>query len=148
MSSRVQFRPAHLHFPGAHPQRVVRAYRSDSRSQSPFLSRRRLDRQLAGIVERVKRDLVAVLVDLLAEIALLIQQPDADDRHAQVVRRLELIAGHVAQPARINRQRLAEHVLHAEIRDRLERRIRVGLLEPVVFSFSFCWAWANSFSMP
>ena len=68
----------------------------------------RPDGQLAGIVERIQRDLFASRIDLLAEISLLIQQADANHRHAQIVRRLELIAGHVSQTARINRQRFAD----------------------------------------
>ena len=68
-----------------------------------------------GIVVGKQRLLRAVPVDHLAEIALLVEQSDADDRHAQIAGRLELIAGHVAQAARVDRQRLAQHELHAEI---------------------------------
>ena len=72
----------------------------------------------------------AVLVDDLAKIALLVEQLHADDRHAQVAGGLELIAGHVPEPVRVDGQRLAQHEFHAEIRDTAERRMRVGLLKP------------------
>ena len=72
----------------------------------------------------------AVLVDHLAKIALLVEQPHADHRHAQIAGGLELIAGHVAKPARVNGQSFAQHEFHAEIRNTAQRRLRVGLLKP------------------
>ena len=56
-------------------------------------------------------------IDHLAEIAFLIQQPDADDRHTEIARRLQIIAREHAEPAGIERQRLAEAEFHAEIGD-------------------------------
>ena len=71
----------------------------------------------------------AIPVDLLAKITLRIEQTDADHRHAQVTRGFELIAGDVAESARIDRQSFAQHVLHAEIGNAGERRIADGFAE-------------------
>jgi hypothetical protein len=83
-----------------------------------------------GIVIGEEGFLRSVLVDHLAEIALLAKQPNADDRHAQIAGGLELIAGHVAEPARIDRQGFAQHEFHTEIRNGAQRRLQVGLLKP------------------
>jgi len=74
--------------------------------------------------------LAAVLVDHLAEVALLAEKPDADHRNAQVAGGLELIASDINEPARVDGQRLAEHELHAEVRDAGEGRLGMFLLEP------------------
>ena len=112
----IERRAADLHLPGAQPDRVARQHDFQPQPFAVRLAQRR-DRQLAGIVVREERLLRAVAVDHLAEIALLIEQPDADDRHAQVAGGLQLVAGHVAQAAGVDGQRLAEHELHAEIGD-------------------------------
>ena len=44
----------------------------------------------------------------LAEIAVAVEEADADDRNAEVARRLEVVAGQDPQPARVLGQRLAE----------------------------------------
>ncbi len=75
----------------------------------------RLDRHARRVVVRERLELAARGVDHLAEVALLVQQADADDRHAQVARRFQQIAGQHAEPAGIQRQRIAEAELHAEI---------------------------------
>ena len=60
----------------------------------------------------------------------MIQHADADDRNAEIARGLELIARDVAEPAGIDRQRLADGEFHAEVRDPRERRVAVRLLKP------------------
>ena len=42
----------------------------------------------------------------------------------------ELITRHVAEPARVNGQRFAQHEFHAEIRDAAQGRLRAMLLKP------------------
>ena len=96
----------------------------------PVGAAQRRDRQLAGIVVGVNGLLRAVLIDQLPKIALLIEQSHAGHRHAQIAGGLELIAGHVAQSTRIDRQRLAQHEFHAEIGDTAQLRLRMGLLKP------------------
>jgi hypothetical protein len=59
----------------------------------------RPDGELARIINGVQRPLGTIRGDGLAKIALLIQQADADYRDAKITGGLELVAGHVAQPA-------------------------------------------------
>ena len=63
-----------------------------------------LNGQLTGIVEWIEGLLLTMRVDFLTKIALLVKQADADHRNAQIAGCLELIAGHVAEAARINWQ--------------------------------------------
>ena len=74
--------------------------------------------------------LLAGLVDYLTEGTLVREQPHANHGYTQVARGLELITSYVTEPTRVNWQRLAQHVLHAEIRDTTQRRLRISLLEP------------------
>ncbi len=116
----VEFDATDLHLPGAQPDRVTR--QGDLQTQ-PLAARRAqgCDRQLSGIVVGIEGLLRAILVDHLAKIALLVEEPHADHRHPQIAGRLELITGHIAQSARIDGQGLAQHVFHAEIGDTAER---------------------------
>ncbi|MBS1136999.1 MAG: hypothetical protein H6R11_953 [Proteobacteria bacterium] len=125
----VKLHATDLNLPGAQPDRVPR--QGDLQPQ-PFAVRlaQRRDRQLSGVVVREERLLCAVLIDHLAKIALLVEQPNADDGNAQIAGSLELIAGNIAQPARINGQGFAQHEFHTEIRNRAKLRLRVGLLKP------------------
>lgn len=88
------------------------------------------NRQLSGIVVGEKGLLRSVLADHLAKIALLVKQPHANHWDAEVPGCLELIAGHVAKPTRVDRQGFAQHEFHTEIRDGAQRGLRVGLLKP------------------
>ncbi len=90
----------------------------------------RFDRQLPRVVDRVQGLLPAVGIDALAEVAVLPEHAHRDHRHAEVAGGLELVAGDVAQPAGIDRQRLAEHVFHGEVGDAGERIIDGALGEP------------------
>ena len=55
------------------------------------------------------------------EVALGVQQADADERHAEVGRRLQVIAGEHAEPAGVLRERLGDPELGREVRDEVER---------------------------
>ena len=68
--------------------------------------------------------------DDLVKIASLIQQAHTEDGDAQVARALELVAGHVAQAPRVDRQGLAQHELHGEVGHARQTRIFVRFLEP------------------
>ena len=81
-------------------------------------AKRRQDRQLGRFDLGVRFLLPAVLVDALREIALDVQQPDADERNAQVGRAFQMVAGQHAQAARINRQRLVDAELGRKVRGR------------------------------
>ncbi len=125
----VESGPPDLDLPGAQPEGGSRRrdFDPDPRAIRPA---HRRDRQLPGVVEGIDRLLRSVPVDDLTEIAVLIEQSHADHGHAEIARRLQLIARHVAQPARVDRQGLAQHVLHAEIGDAGQRRGGVVQLKP------------------
>ena len=78
--------------------------------------------------ERVGREvgdallLPALGVEALAEVALGVEQADADERHAEVRRRLEVVAGEHAEAAGVLREGLADAELGGEVGDRAQRR--------------------------
>ena len=119
----------HADLPRAKPERIT----GKGDLQPQRFSFRRVNgrqRHLARIVERIKRLLIAVPVDGLAEIALLVEESDRNHGHAQVARGLELVSRDISQAAGVNGQRLAQHVLHAEISGATQvRRVRM-FLEP------------------
>ena len=90
------------------------------------------ERQARQVVVGVGVLLVAVGVDRLAEVALAIEQPDADEREGHVAGRLHVVAGEHAEAARVDAERLVEAVLGAEVGDRARQRGAVLALEPVV----------------
>ncbi len=55
------------------------------------------------------------------EVALGVQQPDADEGDAEVGGRLQVIAGEHAEPARVLRERLGDAELGGEVGDEVER---------------------------
>ena len=57
----------------------------------------------------------------LPEVAVAVEEADADDRDAEVAGGLEVVAGQDAEPARVLRQRLAEAELGREVGDRAGR---------------------------
>ena len=63
------------------------------------------------------------------EVAAAVEQPDADERHAELGRRLQVVAGKDAEPAAVDRQRLLDPELHREVGDAgaLVRRRAVSL---------------------
>ena len=79
----------------------------------------RRQRQGVEIVDRVAFLLPAVGIQKLAEIALLVEQAQADQRIVLVARGLQMVAGEDAQAAGIDRQALGEAVLGGEIGDQL-----------------------------
>ena len=76
------------------------------------------ERQAGQVVVGVVVLLVAVGVDGLAEVALAVEQPDADGRQRHVAGRLHVVAGQHAEAARVDPERLVEAVLGAEVGDR------------------------------
>jgi hypothetical protein len=56
-----------------------------------------------GIVVRIEGLLRAAAIDRLTEVAMLIEQPHADNRDTESTRGLELIARNNAEPTRIDR---------------------------------------------
>ena len=74
--------------------------------------------------------LAAGLVDPLAEVAAGIEEPDSDQRHAELGRGLEVIAGEDPEAAGIDRQPLVDAELHAEVRDEQVVVLTPGALPP------------------
>ena len=87
--------------------------------------RRRIDAQVDLL-------LPAVGVQLLVEVALGVEQADADERDAEVGRRLEVVAGQHAEPARVLGERFGDAELRREVGDEFERGVAACLsfLEP------------------
>ena len=74
---------------------------------------------------------MAVGVDRLAEVAVAVEQADADERDGHVGGRLEMVAGEHAQAARVDAERLVQAVLGAEVGDRAVELRAVLAVEPV-----------------
>ena len=78
---------------------------------------RRPDRQLTVIERQVVFVLPAVDVEPLPEVALVVVEPDADERDAEVRRALDVVARQDAEAARVDGQRLVNAELRGEIGD-------------------------------
>ena len=63
------------------------------------------------------------------EVALGVQQPDADERHAEIGRRLQVVAGEDPEAAGVLGERLGQTELGREVGHELERAA-VAVLEP------------------
>ena len=61
---------------------------------------------------------MTVGVDRLAEVAVLVEEADADERHGHVAGGLDVVAGEDAEAAGVDAQALVEAVLGAEVGDR------------------------------
>ena len=90
--------------------------RDDARGAVRLAQQRQ--RQAVGVEDRVGLLLPAVAVQALLEVAGLVEQADADDRHAEVGGGLEVVAGEDAQAAGVLRQHLGDAELGAEVGDR------------------------------
>ncbi len=84
-----------------------------------------------GVEQGVALLLPAVGVEALAEVAVPVEQPDADQRHAEVARRLEVVAGQHAEAAGVLGDRLGDAELGREVGDEVERAVAAGLEPPV-----------------
>ncbi len=92
------------------------------------------ERQSVGVVGRVALGLPAVRRQRLGEVAVPVEQPDADDRDAEVAGALEVVAGQDAEAAGVLGQHGGDAVLRREVGDRLRqlrsRLARRGRLVP------------------
>ena len=79
-------------------------------------------RQLSRVEVRLGVLLVAIGVDLLAEVATPVEEADADERQRGVRRGLAVVAGQDAEAARVDLHRLVDAVLGAEVGDRAGQR--------------------------
>ncbi len=70
--------------------------------------------------------LPAVGRERLAEVAVAVEEADADERHAEVAGRLEVVAGEHAEAARVLREGLGDAELGREVGHRAQRGARRG----------------------
>ena len=84
------------------------------------------ERELVGVEDRVGLLLPAVARERLAEVAVPVEQADADDRHAEVAGGLEVVAGEDAEAAAVLRQHRGDAELRGEVGDRARARRRPG----------------------
>ena len=122
------------------PDRPVDVGAPDARGDAVVpeldLDRDRLEceAELLGIVPRILLDLPAGLVDRLPEVAGAVEEPDPDERDAEVGGRLQVVSGEDAEAARVDRQPLVEPELGAEVRDQhggiFSGRPRAGPFDP------------------
>ena len=89
------------------------------------------ERQAGEVVVGVVVLLVAVRVDRLAEVALAVEQPDADERQGHVAGRLHVVAGQDPEATRVDPERLVDAVLGAEVGDGAGELVAVPAVEPV-----------------
>ncbi len=82
------------------------------------VAQRRPHRQRSVVDVEVVLVLPAVAVQPLPEISLVVIEPDADERNAEVRGALDVIAGKNAEAARVNGERLVDAELGGEVRDR------------------------------
>ena len=102
----------------------------------PVLPVHALDRQELEVGVEVELLLPAVGVERLAEIALGVEQADADQRNAQVAGAFQVVAGQHTQAARVDRQALVQPELGREVGHRprpqnrgVDRPPGIGVLE-------------------
>ena len=110
----VEGRAADSHTPNAQPHRhevavVVREL--DLRRHG-----HELERQPARVGQWVVLGLPVLLVEPLAEVAATVEESDADEREAELRRRLEVVAGEDAEPAGVDGETLVEPELRGEVR--------------------------------
>ncbi len=80
---------------------------------------RRLHRHVLDLGVEIFLVLIAVDVEVLLEIALVVEQTDRHQRHAQAAGALDMVAGEHAQAAGVNRHRFVNAELGGEVGDRL-----------------------------
>src|SRR5581483_4473275 len=103
-----------------HRANVLAPYaRADRAPAQIELDSDRLEREPA--LGRVDRHVVLGLrsgrVEPLLEVAAAVEEPDPDERDAELGRALQVVAGEDAEPARVDRQSLVDAELHREVRD-------------------------------
>ena len=89
------------------------------------------DRQPVGVEHRVGLLLPALAGERLLEVAVPVEQADADDRDAEVAGRLEVVAGQDAEAAGVLRQHGGDAELGREVGDR-GRPVAAAALVPAV----------------
>ncbi len=120
-----QRHPTHAGHPDARDEVRTSWHRDADRGAAAVGLPEQGDRQLVGVEHRVGLLLPSGCVERLLEVAVPVEQPDPDDRHAEVAGALEVVAGQDAEPAGV----LGEHGGDAELRGEVgDGRRTVGTL--------------------
>ena len=112
-----QRHPADLGDPDARRRGVSLGHPHGDLGRGPVGLAQDRDRQLVGVEHRVALLLPPVARERLPEVAVPVEQADADDRHAEVAGRLEVVAGQDAQAAGVLRQCRGDAELGREVGD-------------------------------
>ena len=117
----------------ARPAAGRRAGRSTICARRAVVLAQQRERQAVGVEDRVGLLLPALARQRLPEVAVPVEQADADDRHAEVAGRLEVVAGQDAEAAGVLRQHRGDAELRARSRrSRRRRRPAPSALVPAV----------------
>ena len=84
-----------------------------------------LQRRRGGLERLVAVLLPAVQAQPLVEVPLGVEEPDPDQRHAEIRRRLAVVPGQDPEAAGVDRHRVVQAELRAEVRDRPRAEGRV-----------------------
>jgi hypothetical protein len=123
----VQRRAAHVASPDSEARRLARELDLDEHRAALVVL---LERQpeLLGIELRVALLLPSV-GDRLAEVPEPVEEPDADERNAEIARRLQVVAGEDAETARVDGEARVDAELRREVGDE-EAVVAMGALPP------------------
>ena len=114
-----QRHPADLGLPHVGPQvTAARQRRGVMTHGLAVLVAQQGQRKAVRVEDRVGLLLPPLAVEALLEVAGLVEETDADDRHAEVGGGLEVVAGEDPEAARVLRQRRGDAELGAEVGDR------------------------------
>ena len=130
--------PADLRDEDAGGQLLVAGDRDPDLGGGAVLLAQQRDRQPVRVEQRVALQLPALTGELLAEVAVLVEQADPDQRDAEVAGGLEVVTGQDAEATGVLRQHRGDAELRGEVGDRPRQRRVVGTrvgrlaLEPAV----------------
>ncbi len=113
--------PAHLNAPDLHEEGAAGEEELDA--QGPAVrGRDHVHGEVVEVVRGVRLLLPAVAGEVLAEVALLVEQPDPHEGNAQVAGALQVVAGENPEAARVDGQALGQPVLGGRSRPRAAAR--------------------------
>ena len=112
---------ADLHAPYARVERAAVGQRERDLCCCAVGMPQHRERQPVGVEHGVALELPALARDRLTEVAGPVEEPDPEDRHPEVARRLEVVAGEDAEAAGVLRKRGGDAELRREVGDRRRR---------------------------
>ena len=121
--------PADTRLPPAKPCGGARARKANAQPPAALVAHGD-DGEHVRRVERIELVLRPLGIDRLTKVALLVEQPDADERHAEIARGLQVVARDISEAARVNRKRFGDRIFEGEERDGTQARRRMLVLEP------------------